>query len=486
MLVRSQVGGDQLNLLARGWLLAAKGRFIPYGNPMSTGGKSPGGITTVLVGLPLLLWRDHRAPAVLVLLFHVAAWWLLDAALRRILSPWERVLLALLYWLNPWQLFFASFLWNPNYLFLFGSLHLWTTLAQRERARFWPSFLHAAGLVLALQIHASVLLLAVASGLLWLRRFFRIHWPGLIAGGAVAALPLIPWAVEVLSHPAIVTEARKGFLGRGLVSGLPRGIGYWLRYASLSVSWRMDDFNFSEILGGPDRWLGPGLHLLASTVLSLTVLFPLMANLRLWRVRRTRPMAPARPVRPARMMRLRAWGRAVWRHELVPGTSGRSWVKGYVRICFVAALIVFSLSPTTVMMWQGLILFHAAVLPMVLWAGPLARTRHAVRAITWTRVYGIAEVAFLLAIAFGSPFYRCAGHKPEDSFNFNLKYDSPMFRELNIQQTCPWPLNVPGGWWPDVLPTPRAAHPPAAPAGNFRPGSTAPRPGPLPGPAAPP
>lgn len=440
MLVRSQVGGDQLNLLARGWLLAAKGRFIPYGNPMSTGGKAPGGITTVLVGLPLLLWRDHRAPAVLVLLFHVAGYWLLDGALKRILSPWERVLLALLYWLNPWQLFFASFLWNPNYLFLFGSLHLWSALAQRERARFWPSFLHAAGLVLAVQIHASVLLLALASVLLWLRRFFRVHWPGLIAGGAVAALPLIPWAFEVLSHPAIVTEVRKGFLGRGLVSGLPRGVAYWLRYASLSVAWRMDDFNFSEILGGSDRWLGPGLHLLASTVLSLTVLFPLMANLRLWRVR------------PARRARLRAWGRAVWRHQLVPGTSGRSWVKGYVRICFAAALIVFSLSPTTVMMWQGLILFHAAVLPLVLWAGPLARTRYAARAISWTRVYGIAEAVFLLAIAFGTPFYRCAGHKPEDSFNFNLKYDSPMLRELNIQQTCPWPMNVPGGWWPDVLP----------------------------------
>jgi hypothetical protein len=127
-------------------------------------------------------------------------------------------------------------------------------------------------------------------------------------------------------------------------------------------------------------------------------------------------------------------------------------VKGYVRICFVAGVIVFSLSPTTVMMWQGVILFHAAILPVVLWAGPLARTHLAARTIAWTRAYALAEVAFLLAIAFGTPYYRCAGHKPEDSFNFNLRYDSPMFRELNIQQTCPWPMNVPGGWWPDVLP----------------------------------
>src|SRR5262245_59545012 len=71
MLVRSQVGGDQLNLLARGWLLAAEGKWIAYGNPMSTGGKAPGGITSLLVGLPLLLWKDHRAASVLVLVSHV-------------------------------------------------------------------------------------------------------------------------------------------------------------------------------------------------------------------------------------------------------------------------------------------------------------------------------------------------------------------------------------------------------------------------------
>ncbi len=444
MVIRSQVGGDQLNLLARGWLLAARGQFIPYGNPLSTGGKAPGGVTSLLVGLPLMLWRDHRAPVVLILIFHIAAYWLLDGALKRYLAPRERVLLALLYWLNPWQLFFATFLWNPNYLFLAGSLHLWSALAQRERARFWPSFLHAAGLGLAMQIHPSCLLLVVASGLLWLRRFFRVHGPGVILGGLAAALPLIPWALEVTAHPAIVTAAKKGFLGRGLLYGLPRGVGYWLRYASLSVSWRLDDFNFSGILGSPDRWLGPGLRLLSATVLGLTVLFPLLANLRLWRMRRA--------VASTRVARLRAWGLAVWRRRLVPGTSGRSWVKGYVRLCFLAGVIVFSASPTTVMMWQGVILFHAAILPVVLWAGPLCRTRLAGRTIRWTRIYGAAEAVFLIAIAFGTPYYRCAGHKPEDSFNFNLKSDSPMFRELNIQQTCPWPLNVPGGWWPDVLP----------------------------------
>jgi hypothetical protein len=430
LLVRSQVGGDQLNLLARGWLLAADGKWISYGNPMSTGGKAPGGITSLLVGLPLMLWRDHRAPGLLILLFHVAAYLILDGTLKRILSSRERVLLCILYWLNPWQLYFASFLWNPNYLFLFGAIHLWSALAQRGRARFWPSFLHGAGLVLAFQIHASFLLLAVASVLLWWRRYFRVHWGGALAGAVLAGLPLIPWALELIAHPAILTEANKGFLGRGLILVLPlvRGLLYWLRYASLGLSERMTDFDFSSLFGA-DPWPGRALTVFVQTVLAVTLLIPLLANLRLWR-----------------------GARRLWRERLAPGATDRQWLKGYARICFIATFIVFALSPTTPMMWQELILLHAAILPVILWAGALGRTRFASWIAKGTWIYAAAEIALLIAIAFGNPQYRCGGRTDRRDFGFPLRYDHPMFHELNIQQTCPWPVNRPGGWWPDVLP----------------------------------
>jgi hypothetical protein len=429
MLVRSQVGGDQLNLLARGWLLAEEGRWISYGNPMSTGGKAPGGITSLLVGLPLMVWRDHRAPSLLILLFHVLAYWILDGTLKRILSPFERVLLAVLYWLNPWQLYFAAFLWNPNYLFLFGAVHLWSAIVQRERARFWPSFLHTAGLALAFQIHASFLLLAVASLLLWLRRYFRIHWGGSIAGGILASLPLIPWAIDLVSEPSILTEAEKGFLGRGLILVFPlvRGLMYWLRYASLALSDRMADFDFSSLLGS-DPWLGPSLNTASDTVLALTLVIPLLANVRLWR---------------------RA--RRLWRQRLAPGATHRDWLKGYARVSFVAAVIVFALSPTTVMMWQGLILLHAAILPVLLWVGALGRSRVAPRLMKATWIYVAMEIVLLLAIAFGNPQYRCGGPMKRRDFVFPLRHDHPMMHELKIQQTCPWPVNQPNGWWPDVL-----------------------------------
>src|SRR6185295_5011539 len=330
----------------------------------------------------------------------------------------------------PWQLYFASFLWNPNYLFLFGAIHLWSTLAQRERARFWPSFLHAAGLALAFQIHASFLLLAVASFLLWLRRYCRVHWGGAIAGGILAGLPLIPWAMDVASHPAILTGADKGFLGRGLIFVFPlvRGLLYWLRYVSLAFSDRMADFDFSDLFSS-DRWLGPGLNVVTSTVLALTLMIPLLANIRLWR---------------------RA--RRLWWTKLAPGLTDRGWLKGYARLSFLAAVIVFSLSPTTVMMWQGLIVLHAAILPVILWLGALGRSRFASRVAKGTWSYAAAEIALLVAMAFGNPQYRCGGRMERRDFSFPLCCDHPMMHELKIQQTCPWPLNQPDRWWPDVLP----------------------------------
>lgn len=429
MLARSQSAGDQLNLLARGWLLAEKGIFIPYGNPMSTGGKAPGGITSVLVGLPLMVWRDHRAPTLVILVFHILAYLILDGTLKRILSPRERVLFSILYWLNPVRLYFSSFLWNPNYLFLFGAVHLWTCLGQRERPRFWLSFLHAAALMLAFQIHASFLLLAMASLLLWLRGYFRPHWIAGLLGAVLAALPLIPWYLDLQANPAILAEADKGFLGRGLVLVFPllRGVLYWLRYSSLFLSEKVAVFDFTDLLGAEDRWLGPAVTAAGRVLLPLTVALPLLANVWLWRRNRHR-----------------------WRRRLPPDAPARVWLHGYALWSFLAAVIVFSLSPTTLMFWQAVALFHAAVLPLVLWGGALWRSRRRVRVSRWVRGYAAAGILLAVVVALGSPQYRCQGRK---RMTFPLAYDSPMFEDLNIQQTCPWPLNrYPEGWWPDVLP----------------------------------
>lgn len=431
MLFRSQVGGDQLNLLARGWLLAAEGRWISFGNPMSTGGKAPGGITSVLVGLPLMVWRDHRAATSVILLFHVLAYGLLDRTLRKILSPAERALFAVLYWLNPWRMYFSAFLWNPNYLFLAGAVHLWACLVQRERARFGPSLILGATLVLAFQIHASFLLLAMSSLLLWLRGYFRPHWTAGTLGAAAAGLPLIPWVRDLLAQPAILTDADKGFLGRGLLYVFPlvRGLLYWLRYSSLYLSEKMARFDFGDFLApAPGARIGRAVSVVLGLILPLTAILPLLANLRIWRRKSLRKRLPA-------------------------AASDRTWLKGYALWTFLAAAVVFAASPTTIMMWQALIVLHAAVLPLVLWAGPLLRSgRWSERASRGVWIYAAASVAILILIPLGSTHYRCAGHDGSDSFGLALRHDHPMLHELHVHATCPLPVNDPKGWWPDVLP----------------------------------
>lgn len=431
MLLRSQVGGDQLNLLARGWLLVVDQVFIPFGNPLSSGGNAAGGFTTLLVALPLYLWRDHRAPTVLILLFHVAAYALLDRIVHRDLGSRARLPFALLYWLNPWRLYHSAFLWNPNYLFLFGALHLWSIRRQREKASFFASLVLAASIVLSFQIHPSALLLLGSVGLLWLRRAFRPHWPGVVLGIALGALPLVPWVLALGAHPEI-SAANQGFLFRGLIYVFPllRGLLYWLRHASLSIGGKMAVFDFTPDFGpGMDAWLTPlaqGLGALGA----LTMIAVLIANLRLGKkiVRRG------------------------WRRRVPPAVlrkSGRRFLEEYAAWTFLAAVVVYCGAPTTVMNWQGLVILHAAVLPPLLWLNSLLRTRHAQRVQLALRVAAPVALLLLVAQTFGATHYRCAGRKGLD---LALRSDHRMLHELHIVDRCPLPLNQPGGWWPDVLP----------------------------------
>ena len=461
MVARSQVGGDQLNLLARGWLLATRRQMVWFGNPLSTGGKAPGGITSLLVGLPLLLWRDHRAATAAVALCHLAAFLVLDRTLARIVSPWERLPFAILYWLSPWQLYFGTFLWNPNYLFLGGAVHLATAWRLRRAPDLTATLLHTATLVLGMQIHPSFLLLATASALLWWRGYLRPHAGGAVLGAALGALPLVPWAWEVIAHPAMLAEVHKGFPGRGLLFSLPRGIFYWLRYSSLSLAGRSGLFDFTEAFGAAaDRRLSPFFRALTEGVGPATVALPLLANLWLWRRWRRRARQHEEPAAAPRLGRLERLARLLRLPRLPATASGRAWLQGYVVLTFVAAAVVYAVSPTTMMYWQGLSLFHAAVLPLTLYAGLLLRTRHAARVLAGAAAYAVLEIVLAVGIAFGTPDYRCRGL---ETVVFPLIGDSPMLHELHIQDTCPWPLGDPHGWWPDVLPRPGEAPAPRSP-----------------------
>lgn len=424
------MAGDQLNLLARGWLLAERGELVPYGNPLSTGGNGPGPLTSILVGLPLAVWSDPRAATALILVFHVAAFFLFDRVAREALSPRARLLFAGLFWLNPWRLYFSGFLWNPNYLFLFGALHLHSSWRQRERASFAWSAVQAAAIGAAAQLHPAAILLAASSALLHWRGVQRLHWGGVAAGSAAVVASLAPWFVAIVANPALL-GGEEGFAGRGLLTLFPllRGVGYWLRYASFAVSEQMLLFDFTAVAGAAaDAWLAPASRWAAQALAAATLLLALAANATL----------------------LRRRGRELWR--LAPpasdGSDGATWLARYALVGFVASLAVYALAPTTVMMWQGLPLFHAALLPVLFSLDAALDGPRQALARRGLAAAAIAAVALGVAIAFAAPQYRCGGR---EDIRFPLAHHSPMFADLGLDR-CPWPLGQPGKWWPDVLP----------------------------------
>ena len=199
MLARVQVAGDGISLLSRGWLLAAKHIWVPLGNPVasSAGGYVPGGLTALVVGLPLQLWMHPRAPVVLILLCHVLAYLMIDRVVGEALGRRARLVFAVVYWLNPWRLYQSAWLDNSNYVFLTGALHLWACYRQRHT----PSFLHSA-------------LLVGGVGPLVLRHPFTLvndDVDGLVCAGQVGHRHQSPGARGVVSDRGV--ERRVGHLG---------------------------------------------------------------------------------------------------------------------------------------------------------------------------------------------------------------------------------------------------------------------------------
>lgn len=431
MVARSQVAGDQLNHLGRGWHLAMEGRWVPFGPPATKGGAQIGGVNGLLVGLPLLLWEDHRAPTTVVLLFHLAAYLLLDRLARRILRPEERFFLALLYWLNPWRLFFSGFLWNPNYLLLVGAIHLWSAWRLKSDRRFWISFLHVLTLGLAVQIHVACLILVIASLLLWWRRHIRLHLGGAILAGLVVAGSLVPWALQVAAEPGFL-PAGEGLPGWGFITVHPvlKGFGHWVRFPGLAFGHAMTCLDFSHF-GGPGlERLKPFLAVFKGVAALLTVVLAGWCNWRLWRHRRRS-----------------------WRAPISPQATDRAWLGGYVRWTLLASLITFGLSPTSISHWYVFPVLHATILPVVLGGGALLRSRWArgVHRTAWS--YAAIMLLLAPAFAFGAPPYRCGEPRCKGNVYLMpaLRSNHPMFDRLGIQNTCPVITDDPNGWWPAAL-----------------------------------
>lgn len=424
MVAHSQVSGDQLDMLARGWLLT-HGEWVQFGMTTSANGKEPGGLISLLAGLPLLLWRDYRAPALLILASQVLAYVLLDRTLRSILTVRERLLFCVLYWLNPWRLYNSAYPWNVNWLFIFGAVHLWTVYRQRREPSFWLSLLHVLVLGALVQVHTSFFVLVLASVVLVVRRWFRPNWAAVALGAGVSVLALIPWVEAVVANPALMPGS-KGFPFRGLILVQPflRGIAHWVQYASLSFSGDMTAFDFTSILGREDRWLGPSLKIAAIAIGAVSAVASLLTAAWMWR-------------RARRRWRLRP-----------AGISDRTWLHGYVVWTFAAAAFSFAISPTTVMSWQGFSVLHAAVLPLVFWVAVLLRSRRRAVVQRLARAWVAVLVVLLACMAVAAPRYRVGGR---DAETITVQRDHPMYHELGILEHTSVRVDPTRDWLPDMF-----------------------------------
>ncbi len=422
MVVRSQVEIDQFALLIRGWLLAKHDVLVPYGTLTSAGGYEPGPMTSLVVGLPMKLWMDHRAPNLLIMLSHVAAYLLLDRIVARTLGGRARILLLVFYWLAPWRLFFSGFLWNPNFLFLPAALHLWACLSQRERGRPLHSFVLVATVGLMGQVHPSAIVLVVSAILLWLRGYWKPHWGGAIAATLLVAASYAPWYLVARAHPDIL-PAKEGFPFRSLVLVYPviKGALYWLRYPSLSGSTKwMTSFDFTPAFGAvADRVLTPLFKAINWVAGPVSVLVPLLATR--W-----------------------TWGRGWFRRRLAARdlANDRAWLQGYVAWVFLGMMFCFGLSPTGVMMWQGVVGLHAAALAIVLWGDLVLRSRRRDLARRILATYTAAAIVLALGLAFGSGIYRRAGRLSERGMTIAIARDHEFHRDLRLDELCAIPIDA--------------------------------------------
>lgn len=391
MVLSSQLSGDQSLMLDLGWSLFKDGQWPQYGMPTSAGGRSPGGLTALLVAGPLYVWQDYRAVAALTLVIHAASFLLLRHLLRPALSNAGQWLLLLLVWLAPWHLYFAAHIWNANYMFAFAVLHLASVQRMSTHREAWNTALHGLLIALAMQVHTSAAVLAILSILLFLKGHLKIHWGGFVIGIALGIASYVPWYMAVAADPTL-QPGSKGFFLRGLVYVQPllKGLLQWLKMGSLSVADRMLDFDFTAALGANvNTWLRPlgrGLGLLAH----ISLLAALWIN---WRY----------------FIRRRAFTN-LWRTMPPLGQrTPRAWLRSYITLMFAAAMISFAISPTTPMWWQAFVMLPCSALLVIMSTEALLRTRHHQRVMNIIRIWSAVTLTLVLMMVIAAPMYRCGG-----------------------------------------------------------------------------
>ena len=345
-----RVDGDVIQLLRLGHSLVVKGVLIPFGSFSSSGssGNVPGAFLSLAIGLPMKIWHSPWSALGFLTILHLAAFLMVLSVMKNFVAPIALLALAVLIWLNPWR---ASevFLWNPGYIFFASAFHFWTAYRLSKKRSFLFSALHALSLFLALQIHASFVILVLTTFLLLITRALKVSWAGAGLGTLLGLASLIPYFLAGIADPRIFPQPGAGgdghlFYGLLYVWPLLKGLWYWILFGSpifqkhifhqLEYDWVQPE---NLQIAFKYTWTVVKYSVgLAGVILSFYVNYRFYSNhkhvFRLWRAR---------------------YG------------DGDNWVVFYVVAAFAAAMVSVAISPTSPIYWHLLFIWPFSILPLV-------------------------------------------------------------------------------------------------------------------------
>lgn len=250
---------DNVQILLKVHKLLFEGEWSHFGNRGSGVGFVPGSLMTVITALPMKLWFSPYAAGIGIFLSQLISLFLLRDCGKSFSTPLFGGLIVLFFWMNPWRIEQME-LYNPAYLFLFGSVHLWSGLKMKEKS-FWATLIHVLSIGLCVQIHFSALILGITSLILLYYRWFRVHWFGFICGCTIVVASLIPWFLAYISQPELaitVADPDKAFLGRNFLYVYPilKAALYWVRYCTTYFARHIfTEIHFAWISFEPLKWI---------------------------------------------------------------------------------------------------------------------------------------------------------------------------------------------------------------------------------------
>lgn len=342
------VSGDQMQMIEKGYHAAQTYEFIPYGNEASTVGNVPGSLSSIIVGLPLIIYMHPLSPVVLLIFLRILGVLFFMDALRQLkLSSKVVVAGTAIYALNPWFMY-DFLLYNPSYLSFGAAVFLNMLVRLRKgqelsnKRRFTYSLVLALSVGFCLQFHFSWPVLVALCGVLWLRRDIKISYLGILVGVLIVALTLIPYFIELWQNHAIRTNSaeytQERYFGYGLVHVFPlfKAVLYWLRFGSLLVTQKalIDELPqyapfYFEI--GKYLWI-----VITQVIGIITVCASAIINFKV-------------------IFKLRQCEDA-----------GIKFIRGLTISCLVALLVAAAAATLVLNYWQIIILFVFALMPIVL------------------------------------------------------------------------------------------------------------------------